>query len=684
MKLRLLTILAFCSLHPLLPQSVLAQQQSACEGASISPTIEIEIQLPDGDGDFAPNSVDQEDFFNERNCECSGIPQSEFQIEVNVTAGLDTLSDNATVQLWIGTDCDDSDDQQQFCGDAPQGDWQKADLDEPVTVRVPTSLMVNPPSGTCVQDKRTRSIYVLVDDDNNRNYECSFVTAVAVDSEPPPTVETPEATGGEKSINVQWELPDNATDIAHFQALCQLSANNATVDDSPDDAEFNIPCDGENSLFREKFICGTAPGTAEELKIDNLENGTEYNVQLLVIDKAGNFTVAQEWNKLVPRSVTDFWELYAESGGTAEGEFCLINSTYGNHHPFANALRQFRDDTLAYSAWGRWVTTWYYAHLASLGAVVEKHSALRIALAVLLTPPILVILWYQYTGLAGILFVLFLALWWRTKRRRHSSYCPPGKRVVIAASIVSYLFLPIASSHAQPYQPYWEKFDAQQTAVQPETVNWNIGFKLGLYKPEIDKGANLTGTPYATTFRKQSKIMGVLELDRFLLHAFGQLGVTASIGLTGNSANSFNTTATGTDTDSRSDGDKTRFRLVPTSLGVVYRFTELDDRWHIPFVPYGKLALSYYIWWIKGPNGTAEVGNNKGRGATLGYQATIGLAIRAERIDPRAASSLRNDLGIDHAGLYAEWTIADVDGFGSDKRLRVGDRTFFAGFNFEF
>ena len=40
--------------------------------------------------------------------------------------------------------------------------------------------------------------------------------------------------------------------------------------------------------------------------------------------------------------------------------------------------------------------------------------------------------------------------------------------------------------------------------------------------------------------------------------------------------------------------------------------------------------------------------------------------------------------GIEHAGIYAELSLAKVDGFGSDKKLSVGDRTWFAGVNFEF
>jgi hypothetical protein len=40
--------------------------------------------------------------------------------------------------------------------------------------------------------------------------------------------------------------------------------------------------------------------------------------------------------------------------------------------------------------------------------------------------------------------------------------------------------------------------------------------------------------------------------------------------------------------------------------------------------------------------------------------------------------------GIEHAGFYAEYSLGKVDGFGSDKKLSVGDATWFAGVDFEF
>ena len=117
-------------------------------------------------------------------------------------------------------------------------------------------------------------------------------------------------------------------------------------------------------------------------------------------------------------------------------------------------------------------------------------------------------------------------------------------------------------------------------------------------------------------------------------------------------------------------------------------------------VPFGKLGPSYYIWTVTKPSGGVaeapdddcpdpddaelDCDGNRARGGSFGWQGTVGLAVRAERIDPDAEVSLRTELGIYHAGLFVEMTYADVDGFGSDSKLSVGDLTWFGGINFEF
>src|SRR4029078_13604932 len=131
--------------------------------------------------------------------------------------------------------------------------------------------------------------------------------------------------------------------------------------------------------------------------------------------------------------------------------------------------------------------------------------------------------------------------------------------------------------------------------------------------------------------------------------------------------------------------------LIPLELSATYRLTTLDDNYGIPVVPFIRGGLAYYIWWVTTPtghyarycpNGPTTCGE-KALGASLGLQGAIGLSIRAERIDPWASMSMQNS-GVQHAGIYAELSLAKVDGFGSDTNLSVGDTTWFAGVDFEF
>jgi hypothetical protein len=187
----------------------------------------------------------------------------------------------------------------------------------------------------------------------------------------------------------------------------------------------------------------------------------------------------------------------------------------------------------------------------------------------------------------------------------------------------------------------------------------------------------------------------MFDLDRILWTGFGQLGVGGSVGYMQKSAHAFADSSSPSDVDRiRASADTNTFRLIPLALTATYRLTWLDDQYGVPVVPYVRGGLSYYLWWISTTDGSlAQVckgsgmepacSQNKALGASLGVQGSIGLAIPAERIDASAAVSMRAS-GIEHAGIYGELSLAKVNGFGSDTKLSVGDRTWFAGVDFEF
>src|SRR5262249_53912206 len=101
--------------------------------------------------------------------------------------------------------------------------------------------------------------------------------------------------------------------------------------------------------------------------------------------------------------------------------------------------------------------------------------------------------------------------------------------------------------------------------------------------------------------------------------------------------------------------DDTGFRVFPLALLAVYRFTMISDRTVVPLVPYAKLGLSYYIWRMSKGNGdTSSIMGNDASGATLGWQGSLGLSFRVDRLDPDAAKEMSTELGVDHVGFFAE------------------------------
>jgi hypothetical protein len=230
-------------------------------------------------------------------------------------------------------------------------------------------------------------------------------------------------------------------------------------------------------------------------------------------------------------------------------------------------------------------------------------------------------------------------------------------------------------------------------ADDPSLVTWHAGIRIGPYVPEIDKQLGMDPGPYEQMFGGYY-MLTMLDVDRIVWTDFGQVGIGLSLGYMQKHARAFTVDSLPSDDPRARGSDINKFRLIPMALTATYRFTWLDDEYGIPVVPYVRGGLAYYLWWVSVANGSLaqvctdgsmdpDCSSTKALGGSLGVQGSIGLAVRAERIDPSTANSMRLS-GIQHVGIYGELSLAKVDGFGSESKLSVGDRTWFAGINFEF
>lgn len=492
----------------------------------------------------------------------------------------------------------------------------------------------------------------------------------------------------------------------------------ASVIDAPSQPS-GIPAGFSN--YDPSFLCGEADSaTATALRIDHLQNYTDYRVMLLVIDKYGNVRGTVFKDVFTPKPVTDFWEDLHDRGSKVEGGFCLLAETYGNDNWPTSQLRKFRDETLASSAFGRWVTDAYYATLGKLGPYVHGHLALRIVAGVLLAPLVALALVWHYLTLAGLLALLAFPLLWRHRRkvlrsramaaatmvtvvcfasRAHADDDPDGKTYTAAPASdddqTTYKAAPekpeeptVKGNGDEKADPtkhaYWTKDNGDITlADEPKLVRWQAGIRVGPYTPAID--SQLGQPVYKQMFGDSLSLMPMIDFDRVVWHGSGMVAVGVTFGYMHKSAFAYLDMTQPSNDRPRSSGDGTSFSLVPFAVTASYRADQLDDMYGIPIVPFARLGLAYYVWWIKAPSGDIATidGSNQARGASMGITGELGFTVRAERIDADAARSMREG-GLQHAGFFAEYQLAKVDGFGSDKKLAVGSNTWFAGVNFEF
>ncbi len=689
-------------------------------------------------------------YLNFAHCTCSKAMEGDettFEYEIKLSTSTGTQK---PVQVWVGTSCNDDQLRAMQCKHIESADIRDIDALAVSTERIEISLSdlinVNSMDPVCTQREGDALVWLLVDTNGDGSFEYSTSQAVpttvtamdpkTIDTQKPPLPTGFNAQSGEGSVEIKWDAPTGgSTDIFYFQALCMdaetmmpvsgISPPTERYQTANQLCELPVPADftlqeatitgGDGTAvtaipeaFRTldpAFLCGESTATTTSLTIDGLENGKEYAVALLVVDRYGNVDGVFFNRTLIPEPVTDLWEDLHDRHSAVDGG-CLLSQTYGDDSPLTQALRSFRDGTLAKTFYGRALIRAYYGSIGKLD--VEGSLALRILASVLLLPLVMIALLWHVLTLPGML-ALFLVPWRRLLRKAWV------RRLVAPAALLCILVPRIAA--ADDFTPYWQTDENRdESLLEYPEVTWHAGVRVGPYIPDIDLQAGqnaLTGKgPYEAMFgdyyqrdasgtlKKHSRhiwqVLPMLDVERVIWDGYGQLLVGGTAGYMQKSAYAY---LDGTNEDQlmreRSSTSRNTFRLIPTAATVSYRFTLLDDLYGIPIVPYVKGGLSYYIWWMKAPNGDVSkvceetsadmscVKENKAYGGSLGFQGSIGLSIRAERIDADAAMSMRSG-GIMHAGFYAELSYAKVDGFGSDSKLWVGDNTWFAGVDFEF
>ncbi len=187
----------------------------------------------------------------------------------------------------------------------------------------------------------------------------------------------------------------------------------------------------------------------------------------------------------------------------------------------------------------------------------------------------------------------------------------------------------------------------------------------GPFSPRVDSEFN-GATPYRDVFGGAPGPMFRLHVARVLWSRNG----TAELGFrtgffckAGHAVQSSN--------PSVKTGDRSALYVVPTSLTLTYRTDQLPQRFGIPVVFYGRVALERYNWWVTKQDKWTQ------NGATNGYSATLGTALVLDFLDVAASRDLELETGILHTGLYFDVTWDRVNDFGSKKSWDLSAKKLF-------
>jgi len=209
-----------------------------------------------------------------------------------------------------------------------------------------------------------------------------------------------------------------------------------------------------------------------------------------------------------------------------------------------------------------------------------------------------------------------------------------------------------------------------------------IEFRLGAYKPLIDREKGLTGSVYDSVFGPSSMLLFELEFQKFVYQGVGTAGVGFSIGYAEKYGH-----ATVVQTDPNAppiqSSVPTSLKVLPMRLVGVYKMDYLATHQNIPLTPYVKAGFNFTPWWSTKGDAIQYVNGSRGAGEKWGYGFTAGIGLLLDYFEPRLAKDFDSDVGVNHTYLYAEYTYENVNNFGS-AGLDLSSRRWSFGIAFEF
>jgi hypothetical protein len=554
-----------------------------------------------------------------------------------------------------------------------------------------------------------------VENDNPKEWD-HFVVLCYASTDAPPQ----DAAADSDAVTEDVVEEDSVEDVP-ADADDAVDTVDDTIDDTIDDTTTDASTDNTDGTtcfsggfeaggtFDSAYVCSSYLGsTTRSVNIDGLTNSVMYKFAVVAFDDYRNPSPVSGVACATPQEVDDFWDAYKKAGGKADGGFCFIaTAACGSPiHPWVKHLKNFRDEILLKTSAGRAFVDFYYRNSPPAAAAIERSAVLKQLTRLALVPA--VALAWTSVGLVHhpeILLVflgaVLVAFGFRRQRR---SLLLLAAGAFLAASLAS------APASAQDAKVTSET-TVKTTTVETETVSavetkeekkknkkedkykqlatkqkhegspqhFAAELKFGPYYPDVDAEFGGGASPFHDVYGSSSALHGLFEFDYQFLRPPGiSLGVGGMIGGFRFEGKALDP-ATG-----EASGEETTFAVLPLHLDLVLRVDALLRYTAVPLVPYVKAGLSYYVWWTKNQSGVSEIEGEKGRGGTFGYNLMTGLMICLDPLEPRAARTFDNEVGVNNSYIFAEFFWAQIDNFGTGKGLNLSDMTWLIGLALEF
>jgi len=213
-------------------------------------------------------------------------------------------------------------------------------------------------------------------------------------------------------------------------------------------------------------------------------------------------------------------------------------------------------------------------------------------------------------------------------------------------------------------------------AEASSSQNFALEFRLGPYRPQVDKAFPSGQGPYRQVFGKRQRLLSELELDWQFFHGFGSLG----LGFSGGYVEIYGKAL---ENGLSPSPQVTSLKLIPLKLLLVWRMDIFANRYNIPFVPYAKVGLMATRWWSTKGKATSVVEGDKASGWRSGYVGALGLAVQLDAFDKQLAKDIDSSFGINHTYFFAEYDFERVQSFGK-RGLNLSSNHWMFGLAFEF